>query len=428
MWISIRKFLLVLPVVLWSPASVPATEDAVEELKNKALTAFKSADYPAAIEFLQQALSKAPDNAEVYYYLGYFTHYLCYDSVPLSGFGRDKSDEVLGYLRRAVELDPGFGNAYYFIGAEYGGRARDQLQGGDAAGAAEQFRMGREEGGYPDWMLEWGRNLLNSCERDAILITGGDADTNPVEFIQVVEGYRTDVTVIPIALLNRPWFVLLLKEGLAGAVRPAPISWSREQIMKMRPYKWKTNMISVPIAEDVRKRYELDQPSFEWELAADECGGEQTGRLDAGRAVLADIVVTNQFERPIYFSTGCSPAVWLGLESYVQLSGVAQHLLPMEVAESVDVAETRAFLLDEEHFEALPTVRQHDMPRASGVLNNYRAAYIRLAFHYLQNGETASAAALLTAMGSNVPEEVLPIPDGLKETVAKLEQRVIKKR
>jgi len=83
-----------------------------EDLKSEALEMFKEADYAGAVEILKEAAREFPGDAEVFYYLGYFTHYLCYDSIPLSGYDSDRSDEVLGYLRKAVELRPDYGDAY----------------------------------------------------------------------------------------------------------------------------------------------------------------------------------------------------------------------------------------------------------------------------------------------------------------------------
>jgi tetratricopeptide (TPR) repeat protein len=393
-----------------------AASESPEALKEKAQAEFNKANYPAAIAYLEQARQTAPDDAEVYYYLGYFTHYLCYDSVPLAGFGRDKSDEVLGYLHKAVQLDPELGDAYYFIGAEYGARARDRLRDGNVVAAAEQFRLGRDEGGYPAWMLEFGRNLLKSCEPDAILFTGGDADSNPVEYLQIVEGFRTDVTVIPVALLERPWFVALLKNGLNGAVRPAPVGWSEGQIEDMHPYKWQTNTVRIPVDGDAQRKYGTKREAIDWELAAGE-----DGRLAAGRAAFADILVTNRFERPVFFSSGVSSAMFDGLSQYIQVSGIARRLLPGEGAGDVDVEATVKIMLEPGNFDAVPTVRTQNMPRASNLLVNYWASYLYLALHYSKADDAAMVEKVIAAMKSNVPEEIVPMPESLRQSVKKLE-------
>jgi tetratricopeptide (TPR) repeat protein len=426
--VSVNTVLLWLAVFLLF-VHVPVAAD-VETLKQDAIAEFKKANYHRAIELLEQALAEAPNDADVYYYLGYYTHYLCYDSVPLTGFGRDreKSDEVLRYLGRAVEIDPHYGNAYYFIGAEYGARARDGLQQGDAGGAAEQFRLGREAGGYPDWMIEYGRNLLRSCEPDAILLTWGDAGTNPVQYVQLVSDFRTDVTVVPVPLLSRPWFVAALKDGIEGGVRPAPISWSDEQIDSMRPYKWKTNIIEVIVPENTRKKYQVETTVMRWELEPNLGYAEELGLLSADRAVLADIIRANRWQRPICFSADCAPGAYAGLRSHLRLRGMVRELLPFESTESVDVEATRRLLLNPDNFRSLPTVRDHDMPRVSHMLQNYRAVYLQLAMQYSLSGDVEGVAAVLTVMAENVPEDILPISDQLSGVVEKFEQWLDEKR
>jgi len=424
--IPVRCSLVVLFGLLVSAAFTRAMGQQ-ETLKEKAVAQFENANYPAAIEYLQQALTDSPNDPDIYYYLGYFTHYLCYDSVPLTGFGRAKSDEVLRYLEKAVELDPHYGNAYYFIGAEYGGRARDEMQRGNTKGAVEEFRLGRQAGGYPDWMMEFGRNMLRSCSRDAILYVGGDSDTNPIEYLQWVEGYRTDVTVIPLALLERPRFVALLKQGVAGIVTPAPISWSDEQIASMHPYKWKKNTIHIPIPEGIRQAHGSEQTTVEWELSPDMGRGDVLGLLSAGRAVFADILLTNQWERPIYFSTGCNPGAWEGFESNIQLCGIAYRLMPFTTPTRVDIETTRALLLDENNFRLLPTLRDSDMPRASGMLHNYRSCFLNLVHQHVQQGEFESAKVVFAAMSKLVPEDILPISEQYRNAVEALRQTLDKR-
>jgi tetratricopeptide (TPR) repeat protein len=414
------SLVFVLTVAVQAPA-----QEQPKTLKELALDEFKNAHYEAAIDYLKQALAGSAGDAELYYYLGYFTHYLCYDSVPLSGFDRRKSDEVLHYLEKAVEIDPHYGDALYFVGAEYGARARQEMWKGDAGRAAEEFRRGQKAGGYPDWMIEYGRNTLRSCGKGAILITGGDAETNPVEYLQCVDGYRIDVTVIPLSLLDRPWFIGLLERGATGMLTPAPISWTTEQIESMRPFKWKKTTLLIPVPEEVRGMYQTDNKLIEWEVSPNlGRGGEPPDLLSAGRAAFLDIVRTNEWKRPIHFATGCPPAAWEGLERYVQLYGFTERLVPFDPSTDLDVDFTKSILFDDKNFTSLPTLGRSDMPRVSGVLQNYRAVFFALAAHYADAGDAEGARTVLARMKKSVPENILPMPEGLKRNLESLESAV----
>ncbi len=54
---------------------------------------------------------------------------------------------------------------------------------------------------------EFARNYLESCEKNAILITFGDNDTFPLWYAQEVEGIRTDVRVLNYTLSGMHWYV-----------------------------------------------------------------------------------------------------------------------------------------------------------------------------------------------------------------------------
>ncbi len=403
---------LIIPAVVFSAG--------VEDLKKMALSEFGGGNYAEAIRYLKEAEEKTTDDPEIYYYLGYFTHYLCYDSVPLSGYGPDESEEVLDYLKRAVELEPGYGNAYYFMGVECGARARIRLTEGDVEGAGEEFRRGMELGGYPGWLIEYGRNTLKSCKKNAILFLGGDADTNPVQYLQIVEGYRTDVTLLPMALMSRPWFIKLIKEDVEGVFPAAPVSWSDYQISNMHNYKWQANTVEAPLSEGIKEELDVEGETFSWQLKPD----LSERLISAGRAATADVINTNGFERPVYFSLACGMVE--GLKENLQLSGLALRLLPVKTTGtdlSVDAGSTEDVLLNRENYSSLPGVAEKDMPRISGMLANYPAALLRLCGYLVIRGRNTEARAVFTLLEQTGMENYIqmeslkPHFQGLREKI-----------
>ena len=56
------------------------------------------------------------------------------------------------------------------------------------------------------------KNYLNSCDKNAILLTYGDNDTYPLWYVQQKENFRKDVTVINTSFLDLPVYVDMLKK------------------------------------------------------------------------------------------------------------------------------------------------------------------------------------------------------------------------
>lgn len=398
------------------------------DLKQEAANEFEKGNYPEAISILKQAVSEDPNDAEIYYYLGYYIHYLCYDSRPLTGYDEKWSDEILDYLNKAVSLNPKLGNAYYFIGAEYGARFWNALQEQNIRKMRNELRAGREKGGFPDWLIEYAGNILKGCDPNAILFTGGDAEVNPIQYLQLIEGYRTDVTVIPVVCLNWPWYAMMLKNGLEDILVSAPISWSEEQILGMHPYKWKTNRIEIPISMDDLEKYNISfqDSMMKWELEPD-LTSDSRSFLSAGRALLANIIETNRWKRPIYFTAGCPRTHMAGLDKYMQLCGLVYRLLPVETEKyglSLNRHKIEAVLLQPEHYGHFADVKEHDMPRASRVLNNYHAALLTLARHYTETGNKTKAKEVLDKMDAYMPESVFPVHAGFKRAIEHLRRNL----
>jgi tetratricopeptide (TPR) repeat protein len=405
--------LLVLAVLALGAQAVSAQP--ADTLKARAVDAFRLQDYSRAIQYLKQAVRLAPKDAQLYYYLGYYTHYLCYDSVPLPGYGPAVSDSIVGYLNKALSLDPSLGDARYFLGSEHGARGLYALERGDVKGFVKELELGRQTGGYPDWLLEYGRNILRSCRPNAILFTTGDAEVLPIWYCQFVEHFRQDVAQVPLALMQRPWFVLLLKKGLGDSFKRQPILWSEQQILEMRPYKWDTRVITLPVPPPARSQFGMPDTAttFKWTLNPDLQSGD-TGLLGAHRALMADMIEANQWKRPVQCSLG---ALLPGLDDNLQLTGCAMQLLPFDVARAgrdIDYDNCILVLSDAGNFKSLPTLARTDMPRVSYVLQNYWVAALRTVYGLLQSGDRERARALFEKAEANMPAEVLPVREEVK--------------
>ncbi len=77
---------------------------------------------------------------------------------------------------------------------------------------------------------EYAWNILAGLDRNAVLFTNGDNDTFPIWYLQEVEHFRRDVTVVNLSLVNLTWYVKQLRNSASSL----PLSYTDTELDNLR--------------------------------------------------------------------------------------------------------------------------------------------------------------------------------------------------
>jgi len=220
-----------------------------------------------------------------------------------------------------------------------------------------------------DTALVNAKAYMDSLDENAIIFTIGDNDTFPLWYLQEVEGYRTDVKVVCTALLQTDWYIDQMKqktyvsEGLKISFKHEEYSGGKldgvvynpatdkrisiQQFLEFihlddpRTYRELPNGFRLHTFPSKKISFSIDKESvlkngIVSEKYADKIVDTievdiKRNTLYINRLIMLDIIASNNWERPIYFSPGAwDDEDYLWMKDYMELDGVVYKLVPIK--------------------------------------------------------------------------------------------------
>ncbi len=313
--------------------------------------------------------------------------------------------------------------------------------------AAENYDDHDRSGKYA--ARDFAANYLNSCDKNAILITNGDNDTFPLWYAQEVENIRTDVRVVNYMLSSGDWYVHQLARKIYDS-DPLKFQLTPQQYNKgvnevLPVYEQTTARVDIRdvmnfiASEDPRSKVALNSgdevnfiptrklrlmvnkekaiangivppymtdsivPYIDWDIK-----GNYYIKNDL---MLLDFLANNDWERPLYFASPNSIKDAFDIDRFCHQSGIVYKFIPV-VAENyyrglggVDDVASYDILMNKAKWGNLndpkvtvdpESVRNHMMAKQS---------YMRLAQALMNKNKSAEAVAVVDHMLKEFPNE-----------------------
>ncbi|WP_143960344.1 glycosyltransferase family 117 protein [Litoribacter populi] len=295
------------------------------------------------------------------------------------------------------------------------------------------------------------RNFLASCEPNAILFTGGDNDTFPLWYVQEVEGFRTDVRVIVLSYFDTDWYVDQMRrqvydsppieftldprnyrkgtnDVLYVSERPGLDAISAREYLKLLKNEsdllklrssFKGTLFSVPsrnLIMDVNKEQVLNKgviPEHMEDLMVDQLNLRVKGNyVTKGGMMLMDMIVTNNWERPIYFNNTSLASIGFDLSDHVVMEGLTYRLLPVKkpeyVEELVDTDKAYDNVMNEFAFRGMNNPDNYFDDEFRRFTSNHRSALNSITIALLEENQTEKARDIQMKSLEAFPHEAIP--------------------
>ncbi len=299
-----------------------------------------------------------------------------------------------------------------------------------------------------------GENYLKSVAPDSFLFTYGDNDSFPVWYAQDVEGVRTDVRVANLSYIQAGWYIAMMRQK-AYESDPMPLSLAQDKYIEgVRTQLPVNNRVDKPVelkeivqfAGQDDKKFMIDVsgrgdymnylPANKFIIDVDTALVLSNGTVKSyfkdrlvdpmiwdytesdafkGDLAIMDLISTNKWKRPIYYSTTVPSTQYKGLEKFFIQEGLAYRLAPVKTdkPDQGDFGMIDPFVMYDNMMNKFkwgnaedPSVYLDENNRR--MFSNYRRIFGSLGKELLIWGDTTKALEVVHRGLSIVPAEKMP--------------------
>ena len=216
---------------------------------------------------------------------------------------------------------------------------------------------------------DWAKNYLAQLPPNSVIFTRGDNDTFPLWYIQEVEGFRTDVRVVNYMLSSGYWYAHQMgrkvydSEKLSLTLSPSEYDNGVNESLRVieeeslkgqyvelkdvinfihnpKAVKYYTNgstthyvpvrTIKLTVDKEACIRNGIVPESMQDQIV-DEIRWEiKDSYLYKNALLLLDFMASNNWERPVYFTSFSDMASVMGIQEYLHMEGLSYRFIPVK--------------------------------------------------------------------------------------------------
>lgn len=303
--------------------------------------------------------------------------------------------------------------------------------------------------------LDSGKNYLASCAKNGVLFTGGDNDTFMLWYAQEVEEYRTDLRVVVLSYYNTDWYIeqsmqkmndsepfkytLSLEDYRQGGpndylpfvdlkIPAIDAKQYLELLKKNHPQLRDDDRNIVPsriITIKVDKEAVLKSgiiPEEMDSLVVDQMQLKLIGNvLEKKDLAFLDLLVTNNWERPVYINHTSQSQLNLELSPYAIQEGNTSRILPIRNPnprmDFVNPELSFKNLTEECSYRGLQDSTIYYSEDYRNFVLNHRSSFNSVAQAFINKGEPEMARKTLLFSIEKMSDKAIPYDHTAAETV-----------